>query len=66
MTALTSLTVIDCLIHNILFVNFKVKQQEDKITSLEVESKQAEAQLAVLQERPKTAMRPKTPQVYLA
>ncbi|XP_063443446.1 kinesin-like protein klp-3 isoform X1 [Mytilus trossulus] len=40
-----------------------VKQQEDKITSLEVESKQAEAQLAVLQERPKTAMRPKTPQV---
>nr|XP_022302064.1 kinesin-like protein klp-3 isoform X1 [Crassostrea virginica]XP_022302065.1 kinesin-like protein klp-3 isoform X1 [Crassostrea virginica] len=42
-----------------------VKDQEEKITELEVENKQHEAQLMSLQQnRPKTAMqRPKTPQV---
>ena len=44
---------------------FQVKDQEEKITELEVENKQHEAQLMSLQQnRPKTAMqRPKTPQV---
>ena len=42
-----------------------MKAQEEKITELEVENKQHEAQLMSLQQnRPKTAMqRPKTPQV---
>lgn len=43
----------------------QVDEQEEKITELEVENKQHEAQLMSLQQsRPKTAMqRPKTPQV---